>query len=103
MTMIPTLSHAGRTRPLNALLLSLAAFWLAAAVPVLAQETLPAATDMAAALPPDPAIRMGELPNGMRYWIRPNQTPPGKVYVWLRINTGSLPSLLTSSPKNAMR
>ena len=93
MTMIPTLSHAGRARPLNlnALLLSLAAFWLAAA------------TDMAAALPPDPAIRMGELPNGMRYWIRPNQTPPGKVYVWLRINTGSLPSLLTSSPKNAMR
>jgi len=100
--MLPTLSHAGRARPLNALLLSLKAFWLAA-VPVLAQETQPAATDMAVALPPDPAIRMGELPNGMRYWIRPNQTPPGKVYVWLRINTGSLPSLLTSSPKNAMR
>jgi len=101
--MIPTLSHAGRSRPLNALLLSLAAFWLVATVPVLALETLPAATDMAAALPPDPAIRMGELPNGMRYWIRPNQTSPGKVYVWLRINTGTLPSFMTSSPKNAMR
>jgi len=88
--MIPTLMDTVRARTLCALFLSLAAFSLGTAFPVLAKEAQPAATNKAVALPADPAIRMGELPNGMRYWIRPNQTPPGKVYVWLRINSGSL-------------
>lgn len=85
--MTPTLAHVIRAQSLRALVLSLVAFWLAAVLPALAQEAPPAT---ATPLPADPAIHMGQLPNGMHYWIRPNQTPPGKVYVWLRINSGSL-------------
>ncbi|MGH7162513.1 MAG: insulinase family protein, partial [Planctomycetota bacterium] len=47
--------------------------------------------DLAARLAPDPAIaRMGELPNGMRYWIRPHDRPPGKAGLYFHVGTGSL-------------
>jgi len=47
--------------------------------------------DLKAPLPVDPAIvKMGQLENGMHYWIRPNQTPPKKVGVLLNIASGSL-------------
>ena len=38
----------------------------------------------------DPAIRFGALPNGMRYAIMRNATPPGQVSMRLRFNVGSL-------------
>ena len=38
----------------------------------------------------DPSIRFGRLPNGMRYAIQKNTTPPGEASVRLRIDTGSL-------------
>lgn len=38
----------------------------------------------------DPQLKLGTLPNGMRYVIRPNKTPPGEASVRLRIDTGSL-------------
>lgn len=38
----------------------------------------------------DPAMVLGTLPNGMRYAIRRNKTPPGEASVRLRIDTGSL-------------
>jgi zinc protease len=42
-------------------------------------------------LPVDPGIhKMGKLPNGLEYWIRANQTPPGKVSMMLHIHSGSL-------------
>jgi zinc protease len=41
-------------------------------------------------VPVDPAIRFGQLPNGMRYAIMKNATPPGEASVRLRIDTGSL-------------
>jgi zinc protease len=41
-------------------------------------------------LRPDPALRFGTLPNGMRFVIRRNRTPPGDASLRLRINTGSL-------------
>ncbi len=41
-------------------------------------------------LKPDPAIRFGKLPNGMRYAIRHNATPPGQASLRLRIDAGSL-------------
>lgn len=44
-----------------------------------------AATDLA----PDPAVRFGVLPNGMRYAIRKNATPPGTAVMRLLINVGS--------------
>lgn len=41
-------------------------------------------------IPHDPAIRYGRLPNGMRYALRQNRTPPGRANVYLRIGAGSL-------------
>jgi zinc protease len=38
----------------------------------------------------DPAIRFGALPNGMRYAIMKNATPPGQVSMRLRFDVGSL-------------
>lgn len=41
-------------------------------------------------LPADPAIRYGQLDNGMRYAIRENDTPPNVASVRLVFNVGSL-------------
>jgi zinc protease len=41
-------------------------------------------------LPPDPAMRFGTLPNGLRYVIMRNATPGGQASLRLRINAGSL-------------
>lgn len=41
-------------------------------------------------LPPDPAYRYGQLPNGMRFIIRRNATPAGTAQVRMDIATGSL-------------
>src|ERR1700678_3925548 len=44
----------------------------------------------AADLPPDPAMRFGTLPNGLRYVVMHNATPPGQASLRLRIGAGSL-------------
>lgn len=44
----------------------------------------------AADLTPDPAIIYGVLPNGMKYAIRPNETPKGAASVRLHIGVGSI-------------
>ncbi len=41
-------------------------------------------------LPPDPAMRFGVLPNGLRYVVMKNATPGGQASLRLRINAGSL-------------
>lgn len=41
-------------------------------------------------LTPDPAVRFGTLPNGMRYALMRNATPPGQASLRLRIDAGSL-------------
>jgi len=41
-------------------------------------------------VPPDPAIRYGRLPNGMKYAIRANATPKGTASIRLHFNFGSL-------------
>ena len=38
----------------------------------------------------DPDLRVETLENGMRVWVHPNQEPPGRVHLLLRIATGSL-------------
>jgi zinc protease len=53
-----------------------------AAAPVWAQ----AHSDLA----PDPAVRFGVLPNGMRYAIMRNATPAGQTALRLRVGSGSL-------------
>ena len=41
-------------------------------------------------IPPDPAVRFGILPNGMRYAVMKNATPAGQTSIRLRIGSGSL-------------
>jgi zinc protease len=41
-------------------------------------------------LAPDPAVRLGVLPNGMRYAIMPNRTPAGAVSVRFSMAVGSM-------------
>jgi zinc protease len=77
-------------------LLALAATLAFAASPVLSQTgraAAPAASlwpQAASDLAADPDVRFGALPNGMRYAIRRNATPPGGASLRLRIDAGSL-------------
>src|SRR5690349_12054807 len=41
-------------------------------------------------LPADPDLRLGVLPNGVRYAIQHNENPPGQVVMRLRIQAGSM-------------
>jgi len=62
----------------------------------LAQTAAPVATSAtpwpqaASDLPADPAVRFGSLPNGMRYAILRNATPPNQAALRLRFDAGSL-------------
>lgn len=84
-------------------LIPLLALALAGAAPVAFAQPAPApaaasASDRAPSagwrvgqgLEADPAVRFGILPNGMRYALRKNATPPGEASLRLRIDTGSL-------------
>jgi len=44
----------------------------------------------AGAIPTDPAVRMGRLPNGLRYFIRQNRRPEQRVELRLVVNAGSV-------------
>lgn len=73
--------------------LSLAALSLAAcaAQPAsVASATKPTWAFQRSDLPPDPAFRYGQLPNGMRFIIRKNATPAGTAQVRMDVATGSL-------------
>jgi len=70
------------------------AAWAAApTVAVQAQATAQPSDPWAQAasdIPADPAVRFGTLPNGMRYALLRNATPPGQASLRLRIDAGSL-------------
>ena len=38
----------------------------------------------------DPLITIGTLPNGLRYYVRPNATPRGRAELRLVVKTGSV-------------
>jgi zinc protease len=60
------------------------------AVAAAARPTPNAWAHEASDLQPDPAARFGVLPNGMRYMIYRNATPPGEVSLRLRFAVGKL-------------
>ena len=73
-----------------------AAVLMGAALPANAQ-TAPASNEpsapwahVASDIPADTAVRFGALPNGMRYALLRNATPPGQASLRLRIDAGSL-------------
>jgi zinc protease len=79
--------------PTSAKLLSLLAL-VAITPPALAAAPAPTPLPVWAQahsdLTPDPAVRFGVLPNGMRYAIMRNATPAGATSIRLRIGSGSL-------------
>jgi zinc protease len=54
------------------------------------QVSGPPLLDYSAALPLDPAIRTGTLPNGLKYFIRRNGRPEKRVSLRLAVKSGSL-------------
>jgi zinc protease len=77
---------------------------LAISAPVCAQDAKPAPTQQTAPAPttttpwghvvsdvaPDPSIRFGVLPNGMKYAIQQNATPKNSAVLRMQVNVGSL-------------
>jgi len=53
-------------------------------------SALAASTNPHASLVPDPVLRTGELPNGLRYAIYPNKEPQGRASLQLVVLAGSL-------------
>lgn len=60
---------------------------LVVALPLGAQQTPPALT---ASLPVDPKVKIGTLPNGIRYYIRKNARPEKRAELRLVVNAGSV-------------
>ena len=71
-------------RPLVASLVLLTAF------PLLAQQPATTAPSLSEELPVDPAVRIGTLPNGLRYYVRRNQRPEKRAELRLVVNAGSV-------------
>ncbi len=61
------------------------------ALPVRAQQDQQQAMQQAmAALPNDPAVRVGHLDNGLTYFIRHNELPAGRAEFYLATNVGAI-------------
>ena len=69
------------------LLVAASGLALIAAMPAAAQTAQPSApwAQAASDIPADTNVRFGVLPNGMRYAILRNATPPGQASLRLRI------------------
>ena len=50
----------------------------------------PAAASLKGALPSDPRLTTGELPNGLKYIVQRHANPPGRATIWLNVSSGSL-------------
>jgi len=82
-------------RPSTPFALFLITLFLTASLTAVAQQPAPAANPVAALglnanLPTDPAITIGRLPNGLKYYIRSNKQPKDRAELRLVVNTGSI-------------
>src|SRR5690349_9060324 len=65
--------------------------WLALLLqPAIAQTKAAAWAHEQSDIAPDPAVRFGVLPNGLRYALMHNQLPPGAVSIRFSLEFGSL-------------
>src|SRR6476469_8514044 len=55
-----------------------------------AVSTGPQNAPLTAAVPVDPRITIGTLPNGLRYYLRANKQPLGRAELRLVVNAGSI-------------
>ena len=95
MTRSTGAGHAAPTRRPAALVLALVALLallalLFAATSAPAAATPSARTGASRAGLHDPALRMGTLPNGLRYYVRHNASPAGRAELRLVVNAGSM-------------
>jgi zinc protease len=70
-----------------------AAAVLLSAAPIFAQTATsarPALSPLSAKLPVDPKVKIGTLPNGIRYYIRQNAKPEKRAELRLVVNAGSI-------------
>jgi zinc protease len=58
--------------------------------PLLGEQAAPAPLALDQVLPVDPAVRTGQLANGLRYYIRRNARPASRVALRLAVNVGSI-------------
>ena len=70
--------------------LSIAFLAVFTGLPAIAQQTPSAAPPAAQTLPVDSRVRIGTLPNGMRYYIRQNTKPEKRAELRLVVNAGSV-------------
>ena len=75
--------------------LNSAVLGVALAAPAFAQQKKPAAAATApipltTPLPVDPKVKIGTLPNGIRYYIRKNAKPEKRAELRLVVNAGSI-------------
>jgi zinc protease len=65
---------------------------VAALAPVAAEQAASVQQSLAPdqVLPVDPAVRTGQLPNGIRYYVRRNARPANRVSLRLAVNVGSV-------------
>ena len=59
-------------------------------LPLAAQEAAVTEDPMEQMLPVDPALTIGHLENGLRYYIRTNSRPENRADIWLMVNAGSI-------------
>ena len=61
-------------------------------VPTLAapEAELPAGPNLNEPLPLDPAVRVGQLDNGLTYYVQRNTEPASRAELWLAVNAGSV-------------
>ena len=83
-------SYLGRARTLASCVAIAAPAYLAAPRAALAQQPATAGQSANAPLPFDPAVTVGVLPNGMRYYIRENHKPEKRAELRLVVNAGSV-------------
>jgi zinc protease len=57
---------------------------------VTADPAAAALAGLEADMPVDPRIRVGELDNGLRFWIRENSYPANRAELWLVVRAGSM-------------
>ena len=77
-------------RIVTAALVSLAAIAPLGAQQAKPQTGLAAAPPASSPLPTDPKVKVGTLPNGIRYYIRDNQKPEKRAELRLVVNAGSV-------------
>ncbi len=60
------------------------------ALVILVVPALATAVDLKAPMPLDPAVKVGSLPNGLRYYVRQNAKPEQRAALWLVVGAGAV-------------